>query len=131
MSLPRISFGIIVLNGEPFILQSARSISICSSNYSCGRILYCRHNISTADGHSTDNTLEILHQFKPEEDPDNKVQIITRDGFWNEKDEQSQSYAGKSRMIDEFYKPGDMTAVINMIQEDPSISLDYLSELIN
>jgi hypothetical protein len=31
--------------------------------------------------------------------------------------------------IDEFYKPGDMTAVINMIQEDPSISLDYLSEI--
>lgn len=130
MTKPRVSFGIIVLNGDPFIRYNLRALypfahQILVVEGAC----IAAKNIATADGHSIDNTLEILHQFKREEDPENKIQIITRDGFWNEKDEQSQAYAEKATGdflwqvdIDEFYKQEDMTAIINMIQEDPSIS---------
>src|SRR5262245_14627805 len=130
MTKPRISFGIIVFNGEPFIRYNLRALypfayQILVVEGACA----AAKTIATADGHSTDNTLEILHQFKSDEDPENKLQIITRDGFWSEKDEQSQAYAAKATGdflwqvdIDEFYKPEDMEAIINLLQKDPSIS---------
>ena len=127
---PRITFGIIVLNGEPFIRYTLQALYpyaheiIVVEGAAPGA-----KNIATADGHSRDATLETLRQFKAESDPEDKLTIVTRDGFWTEKDEMSQAYAERATGdylwqvdVDEFYQPDDMRAVIQMLKEQPSIT---------
>lgn len=127
---PKISFGIIVLNGEPFTRYCLRSLYPFA--YEIIVVEGASKNakaISTDDGHSTDGTLEVLYGFKKEEDIEDKVKIITKEGFWSEKDEQSQAYARHATGdylwqvdIDEFYKPDDMAFILQMLKEDPSIT---------
>lgn len=154
-NLPKITFGIIVLNGEPFIRYCLRSIYpfayeiiIVEGGHEDAR------SVCTHDGHSIDSTLESLYKFKKEEDTENKLTIITKNGFWPKKDElgrcrtaQSRAYAEKATGdylwqidIDEFYKKEDMLRIIRMLNNDPSITaisfkqksfwggIDYLSE---
>lgn len=152
---PRISFGIIVLNGEPFTRYCLRSIYpfayeiivVEGGNEGAG-------NVTTPDGHSIDKTLETLMKFKEEEDPENKIRIITRQGHWPQKDElgrdrthQSRAYAEVATGdylwqidIDEFYQPSDMKSIIELLSIDPTITavsfmtrtfwgaLDYITE---
>lgn len=127
---PRITFGIIVLNGEPFIRYTLRALYphaheiIVVEGATQGA-----KNVATPDGHSRDTTLGTLRQFKAEEDPDDKLIIITHDGFWSEKDEMSQAYAERATGdylwqvdVDEFYMPHDIEAIITMLRDDPSIT---------
>ena len=127
---PRISFGMIVLNGEPFIRYNLRALYpfaheiIVVEGAAPGA-----KNIAAPDGHSLDGTLESLRRFKAREDPDDKLVIVTRDGFWSEKDEMSQAYAERATGdylwqvdVDEFYQPADMRAVIDLLRGDPSIT---------
>lgn len=134
---PKITFGIIVLNGEPFTRYCLRSIYpfahqiIVVEGASPGA-----ESIATKDGHSIDGTLDILKEFKKNEDEDNKLTIITAEdngypsGFWpGEKHEQSQAYAKLATGnylwqvdIDEFYKYRDMIKIIKLLKKDPSIS---------
>ncbi|HEY4190008.1 MAG TPA: FkbM family methyltransferase, partial [Candidatus Limnocylindrales bacterium] len=86
---PRVTFGVIVLNGEPFTRHTLRSIYpfaheiIVAEGAAPGA-----RNIATADGHSRDGTLDALRQFAAEEDPEGKVRIVTAEdeghpnGFW-------------------------------------------------
>jgi hypothetical protein len=138
MEKPKITFGIIVLNGNPFVKYCLRSIYpfayeiiVVEGGHESTK------SVTTKDGHSIDGTLESLYEFKKEEDPENKLQIITRNGHWPQKDElgndrtpQCQAYAERATGdylwqidIDEFYKPEDMQYVINMLLNDPSISM--------
>jgi glycosyltransferase involved in cell wall biosynthesis len=137
MAKPRISFGMIVLNGEPFI------------RYNLGALYPFAHQIivvegaapgataiAGSDGHSTDGTLETLKAFKSTEDPEEKITILTaedegyEDGFWpGEKHEQSQAYARRATGdylwqvdVDEFYMPEGMERIIEMLQTNPSIT---------
>lgn len=128
--LPRVTFGVIVLNGQPFtryclrvLYPFAYEIIVVEGACEAARA------VSTADGHSTDGTLEELARFKREEDPENKLQIITRDGFWSEKDEQSTAYAERATGdylwqvdIDEFYHTHDIRHVLGILQTDPTIT---------
>ena len=135
--LPRVSFGIIVLNGEPFTRYCLRALyafayEIIVVEGACEKAAA----IATPDGHSTDGTLETLYRFKAEEDPEDKVQIVVRDGFWSEKDEQSQAYAERAIGdylwqvdIDEFYQPDDMRAVLGMLRNDPEITAVSFKEM--
>ena len=137
MNLPRISFGIIVLNGEPFVRYNLRSlypfahqIIVVEGAVSAAAV------IATPDGHSTDGTLEVLRDFKMYEDPENKIVIVTAeneghpDGFWRgEKAQQSLAYACRATGdylwqvdIDEFYTSENMQTVANLVSEDSSIS---------
>jgi len=129
-NLPKITFGIIVLNGEPFTRYC-----LCALYPFAHEIIViegaCKmaEAIATADGHSTDRTREVLQWFKEEEDPEGKVKIVTRDGFWSEKDEMSKAYAERATGdylwqvdIDEFYKPEDMQTVLEMLQSNPEIT---------
>ena len=133
--LPRITFGIIVLNGEPFtryclrqLYPYAHEIIVVEGGHEDTRA------VTTADGHSIDGTLEVLQRFRDEEDPEHKVRIVVRDGFWPKKDElgrdrtpQSRAYAELATGdylwqvdIDEFYRDADLQAVLDMLAADPS-----------
>jgi hypothetical protein len=134
---PKITFGIIVLNGEPFTKYCLRSIYPFAHEII---VVEGGHedtkSVCTPDGHSIDGTLETLYKFKSEEDLENKLTIITRDGFWPKKDElgrdrtpQSRAYAERATGdflwqidIDEFYKEDDMRSIITMVQADPDIT---------
>ena len=134
---PRITFGIIVLNGEPFVRYCLKSIYpfayeiiVVEGGHEDAR------SVCTADGHSIDTTLETLYKFKKEEDPENKIQIITKNGYWPKTDElgrhrthQSRAYAEKATGeylwqidIDEFYKNEDIEVILRMLKNDHSIS---------
>jgi len=134
---PRITFGIIVLNGEPFTRYCLRSlypfahqIVVVEGGHEDTRA------VATPDGHSVDGTLDVLQRFKAEEDPLDKVEIVTRDGFWPKTDEfgrhrthQSRAYAELATGdylwqvdIDEFYRPEDMQAVIAMLRVQRDVS---------
>jgi hypothetical protein len=152
---PKITFGIIVLNGEPFIRYCLRSIYrfaheiiVVEGGHEDAK------SVCTNDGHSTDTTLETLYKFKEEEDIENKLIIVTRNGFWPHKDELGRSRTAQSRAyaeratgdylwqidVDEFYREEDMLRVTKMLSNDPSITaisfkqksfwggIDYISE---
>jgi hypothetical protein len=136
-SYPKITFGIIVLNGEPFtryclrsIYPYAHEIIVVEGGHEDAR------SVCTPDGHSIDGTLETLYKFKRDEDPENKLIIVTREGFWPKKDElgrdrtpQSRAYAERATGnylwqvdIDEFYREEDMRSIIEMLRSDPEIT---------
>lgn len=132
----RITFGMIVLNGEPFVSYNLRAlypyahqIIVVEGAAPAAKL------VATPDGHSSDGTLATLRRFKAEEDPDDKLLIVTaedeghRDGFWIEKDEMSTAYASRSTGnylwqidADEFYLPEHIESVIDMLAEDPGIT---------
>lgn len=156
-NFPKITFGIIVLNGEPFTRYCLRSIYPYAHEII---VVEGGHqdtkSVTTPDGHSIDGTLESLNKFKQEEDYQNKLTIITRNGFWPKTDEmgnhrtpQCRAYAEKATGdylwqidIDEFYKASDMQRIIKLLQNDASISsisfkqksfwgsIDYISDSI-
>ncbi|HSH94760.1 MAG TPA: glycosyltransferase family A protein [Roseimicrobium sp.] len=134
---PRVTFGMIVLNGEPFLRYNLRALyPFAHQIIVVEGAAPAAVNIATADGHSRDGTLESLKRFKAEEDPENKLVIVTAgdeghpDGFWpGEKHEQSQAYAKRAKGdylwqvdVDEFYKPEDLQRVLNMLSQDPGIT---------
>lgn len=127
---PRITFGIIVLNGEPFVRYNLRALyPFAHQIIVVEGAVPAAANIATADGHSTDGTLETLYRFQREEDPEDKLEIVVSDGFWSEKDEQSQAYAARVTGdylwqvdIDEFYHPDHMRFVLKMLGNDPEIT---------
>ncbi len=139
-----ITFGMIVLNGEPFIKYNLRALYPFAHQIIVveGASFNSRH-CATEDGHSIDKTLEILREFKRTEDPENKITIVTAEdeghsnGFWpGEKDEQSQAYAKRATGTwlwqidaDEFYKESDMKSIIKMLEDDTSITTISFPEL--
>src|SRR5688572_24531949 len=126
-SLPRVSFGMIVLNGEPFTRYSLRALyPFAHEIIVVEGAVPAAAGIATPDGHSRDGTLEALARFKAGEDPDDKLRIVTREGFWAEKDEMSQAYAERGTGdylwqvdVDEFYRPDAMRAVLNLLCDEP------------
>ncbi len=130
-STPKISFGMIVLNGEPFTRYNLRSIYPWAHQIIVVEGA-CKAAAAVADpkGHSTDGTLEVLRRFQAEEDPDKKLTIVTAedeghpDGFWpGEKHEMSQSYANRATGnylwqidVDEFYLEDDMPAISALLK---------------
>jgi hypothetical protein len=118
------------LNGEPFVRYNLRALYPFAHQIVVveGAVEGAAPS-ATADGHSTDRTLETLRRFTAHEDPDDKVEIVTRDGLWSEKGEMSQAYARRATGdylwqvdIDEFYHPSDMKAVLDMLAANPTIT---------
>lgn len=127
----RITFGMIVFNGEPFVRYNLLSVypmahqiivveGACPSSAA----------VAAPDGHSTDGTLESLLRFKAEEDPDDKLVIVTAadegfsDGFWPEKDEMSKAYAKRATGdylwqidSDEFYHEGQVDRLMGILRD--------------
>lgn len=132
--LPRITFGMIVLNGQPLLLYNLRSVYPFASQIVVieGASPKAAH-ASTSDGHSIDGTLEARPAFKANEDPRNIVTIVTAedeghpDGFWpGDKDEQSSAYSLRATGdwlwqldVDEFYRHDDMRRVCDYLRTHP------------
>ena len=134
---PKISFGMIVLNGEPFIRYNLRALyPFAHEIIVVEGATHFASKIATQDGHSIDGTLDTLQRFKIEEDPEDKITIVTAEkeghssGFWpGEKDEQSQAYASRVSGdylwqidSDEFYLKEDMEKIIGILHTNQSIS---------
>jgi hypothetical protein len=143
-SEPKITFGVIVLNGEPFVRYTLRSLyPFAHEIIVVEGAAPAAKNIATADGHSRDGTLGELRRFKAEEDPDGKVTVVTAedegrpDGWWRgEKHEQSRAYASRATGnwlwqvdIDEFYRAEEMARVVAMLRADPSITAVSFKQL--
>jgi len=126
----------IVLNGQPFLEYNLRALypfahQIIIVEGACE----AASSLATADGHSTDGTLEKIKQFISDNDPQKKVVLVTAEdegknnGFWIEKDEMSQSYAKRATGdwlwrvdYDEFYLEKDLKDVLEMVKTDPDIT---------
>jgi len=136
-SFPRITFGIIVLNGEPFTRYNLRSLYRFAHEIIVVEGASPKaQSVASVDGHSTDGTLEVLRRFQIEEDPEKKLIVVTAedhgypDGFWpGEKDEQSQAYAQRATGdylwqvdIDEFYHPYDIETILSILRAEPAIT---------
>jgi hypothetical protein len=134
---PRFTFGMIVLNGEPFVRYAldalyphAHEIIVVEGAAPAAA------TVATATGHSTDSTLATLHTYKRERDPEAKLTIVTAEdqghahGFWpGEKHEQSAAFAERATGdylwqvdVDEFYRPEDIETVRGILARDPSIT---------
>lgn len=133
---PRVTFGILALNAQPFLEANLRAIYPFAHQIIVveGAVRSARR-LATAEGHSTDGTLEMLHRFQAEQDPQHKLEIVLAqevgyaDGLWPEKDEMSQAYAERAMGdwlwqvdADEFYLPEDMAAVLAMLDQEPQIT---------
>jgi hypothetical protein len=134
--MPRITFGIITLNGLPWLAYNLRALyPFAHQIIVVEGAVRTAAGLARADGHSQDGTYEFLRRFQQEEDPARKVTIVTAgdedfaDGFWPEKDEMSQAYARRAAGDwlwqvdgDEFYMAGDMQAVCDLLDAQPDIS---------
>ena len=134
--MPEVTFGIIVLNGLPFLEYNLRALyPFAHQIIVVEGAVGAAATLATPEGHSLDGSLEFLRRFKEERDPEGKLVLVTAeedgapDGFWSEKDEMSQAYARRATGdwlwqvdSDEFYLEEDMRAVFAMLDEDPQIS---------
>jgi hypothetical protein len=125
---PSITFGMIVLNGEPFIRYNLRALyPFAHEIIVVEGAAPAAAGIATPGGHSLDGTMQALRDFKAHEDPEDKLRIVTAEddghanGFWlGEKHAQSQAYAKRATGnwlwqvdVDEFYQPQDMHWIIS------------------
>ena len=134
---PLISFGIIVLNGEPFTRYCLRALyphahQIIVVEGACPG----SKSVASQNGHSTDGTLSVVRDFCSNEDPQHKLMLVTaedegyKDGFWlGEKDEMSRAYASRANGdylwqvdVDEFYHGEAIEKIKKVLVDDPSIS---------
>ena len=134
---PRVTFGVIVLNGEPFTRYCLRALyPFAHQIIVVEGAVPAAADIAGPDGHSTDGTLDTLRAFQAAEDPDGKLLIVRAedsghpDGFWpGEKHEQSAAFARRASGdylwqvdVDEFYHSSDMRTVLRMLHEDPKLA---------
>ena len=128
---PKITFGILALNAQPFLAANLRALySFAHQIIVVEGAVRSANRLATPEGHSSDGTLEMLRRFCAEEDPQHKVEVVLAqdagytDGLWPEKDEMSQAYAERATGdwlwqvdADEFYLPEDMVAVMAMLEQ--------------
>jgi len=126
---PRVTFGIIALNAEPFIRYCIRALYPHAYQIIVveGAVKKAR-DVATADGHSLDTTRETLNAVKANEDPEGKLTVISQDGFWPDKVIMSHAYTDLAAGdylwqvdSDEFYRDRDIDTLRCWIAADPSI----------
>ncbi len=136
-SWPRVTFGLIVFNGEPFVRYNLHALYPFAHQIIVveGAVPGSRAT-ARSDGHSSDGTLETLRAFCAREDPEGKTTLVVAedeghvDGFWHgEKTQQSQAFATRATGrylwqvdIDEFYHPDDMRVMFDILVKRPEVT---------
>jgi len=133
---PKITFGIIALNGQPFLEHNLRALyPFAHQIIVVEGATKAAAGLAKPDGHSKDESFEMLMRFKSEQDEEHKLSVISAedegfgDGLWPEKNEMSQAYAKRATGdwlwqvdADEFYLKEDMKELVRLLSEDESIS---------
>jgi len=123
----KISFGMIVLNGEPFLKYNLENLYPHAHEILIveGAVEKFAH-AATPDGHSLDKTVEIVRNFP---DPEGKIKLIQCEGFWPEKDEMANAYMAVCTGnyiwqvdVDEFYRSEDIEKIRAILASDPEIT---------
>lgn len=136
MSQPRVTFGIIALNAQPLLAYNLRALyPFAHQIIVVEGAVQTGASLARPDGHSQDGTWEQLQRFQREEDPQDKLILVSAadegypHGFWPEKNEMSQAYARRATGdwlwqvdSDEFYHPDDIKGVLELLQADPQIT---------
>jgi hypothetical protein len=134
--MTKISFGILALNAQPLLEYNLKALyTFAHQILVVEGATRAAASLATPDGHSTDDTLQMLARFKQKQDPDGKLSVISAsdegyvDGFWPEKEAMSQAYAKRITGewlwqvdSDEFYLEEDIGAVVALLEKDPSIA---------
>ncbi len=121
-----ISYVMNVLNGQPFLTAQLRSIYPYAHQIVIVEGAYTRFShAATVDGHSLDDTLNAIRAFP---DPEHKITLIVRDGFWEERCEMCNGFLPpvSGDVIwqvdaDEFYLPETHRAVARWFESDPTL----------
>jgi len=121
----KISFIMIVLNGMPFVEAVLESIYDMAYEIVIveGAVAKCMF-AANSDGSSNDGTIEFIKGYP---DPGNKIKLIQ--GIWPEKCEMQNKALGIATGdyiwlvdSDEVYKKEDITTIIRMLDDDPTIT---------
>lgn len=115
-----------VLNGEPFISYQLASIYPYAHEIIITEGAYQKFaHAATPDGHSTDGTLAIISDFP---DPENKITLISHDGFWEDRCEMCNGFmepvTGEVIWqvdVDEFYFPWVHESVARLFEADEAL----------
>ncbi len=122
----KVSFGIIVVNGEPWIEPVLHNLyehahSICIAE---GATKNWKDTNNFNTPRSTDNTLDIIKNFP---DPDNKIRLATPDEFYEEKLEQCNAWIDLVPEdtdyvwqidVDEFYHEDDIQKMVSLLSSE-------------
>lgn len=127
---PKIVQCIQCFNEEEFIEYTLRSIYNAVDHIRVVEGAVGNQINATPDGHSTDKTVEIIHNFMEYNDPDGKVQLIQIDRPFKDLEEMKQkflAYAIKGEWIlindcDEIFKPEDIMLLRKAIELQPTAS---------
>lgn len=123
-----ISACMIVLNEEEYIKYSLESIYDFADEIIIveGAVKKAAF-MSTTDGHSIDKTLSIIKSFP---DPQNKIRLITKTGFWENKQEMRDKcielMQGNYLFFvdgDEVYKKEDLKLLRKKVRQNPKIDV--------
>ncbi|MFC2043816.1 glycosyltransferase family 2 protein [Chloroflexota bacterium] len=122
----RVSYVMIVVNGEPFIYYQLASVypyaheivivEGATENFA---------DMTTVDGHSTDRTLEVIASFP---DPECKIKLVRRNGVWPEKVDMCNALMPLVTGdiiwqidVDEFYHPWVHEYIAHLFDEDKEL----------
>jgi hypothetical protein len=131
MNKPKISFGMIVFNAES-ILPDGMLYACIENIYDLAHEILISEGAvkphggnpgdvtwASKDGRSTDNTIQVIKNFP---DPENKIKLYTKEGYWNGKLEMCNAYLeGMTGDYlwqidsDEFYHKEDMERIIDIL----------------
>ncbi len=124
----KITFGMIVLNGAPFVDHAIRQVYGVAHRIVVveGASRFAMES-ATADGHSTDDTLARVRRVP---DPEGKIVVISRDGGYDEKLEQTNLFmeAAEGELVflldsDEFWEPAHVVEIAEEFARNPRLKL--------
>lgn len=127
MNPVKISYVLNVLNGEPFISYQLKSIYSHAYEIIIVEGAYKKFAFATSNGRSHDSTLSSIKSFH---DPQNKIKLIVKDGFYEDRMEMCNEFMGHVTGdvlwqidVDEFYHECTYLYVQDLFQSNPELDL--------
>ena len=127
MNTVKISYVLNVLNGEPFITYQLNSIYSHAYEIIIIEGAYKKFAFATNNGRSQDSTISSIKSFH---DPQNKIKLIVKDGFYEDRMEMCNEFMGYVTGdvlwqidVDEFYHDSTHLYVQDLFQSNPELDL--------